>query len=115
DQEGYDEAARSLPEGLDEILTVVRLGLPEALRRGLGCTNAIESMFAVIRQVCRNVKRWRHAKMARRWVGTAMREAGKTFRRLKGHKQLPQLAAALERHHQAVAGKKTVAGLATAA
>src|SRR5258705_9380890 len=47
----------SIHEGLDEMLTVIRLGLPDQLRRSLGCTNAIESLMAVLRQVCRNVKR----------------------------------------------------------
>jgi hypothetical protein len=50
--------------GLDEMLTVIRLGPPDELRCSLGCTNAIESLMAVLRQVCRNVKRWRDARMA---------------------------------------------------
>ena len=33
----------SILEGLDEMLTVIRIGLPDQLRRSLGCTNAIES------------------------------------------------------------------------
>jgi hypothetical protein len=82
----------SIHEGLDEMLTVIRLGLPDQLRRSLGCTNAIESLMAVLRQVCRNVKRWRDARMALRWTGTAMLEAEKSFRRLKAHKQLPVLS-----------------------
>ena len=52
-------------------------------------------MNAVIRQVCRNVKRWRDAKMALRWTAAGMLEAAKGFRRLKAHKQLPVLKAAL--------------------
>ena len=72
--------AASILEGLDEILTVTRLGLPVELRRSLACTNIIENMNGTIRQVCRNVKRWRDAKMALRWTG-AMLEA-KGFRRL---------------------------------
>jgi len=56
----------SIHEGLDEMLTVIRVGLPDQLRRALGCTNAIESLMAVLRQVCRNVKRWRNAAMALR-------------------------------------------------
>ena len=87
----------SIHEGMDEMLTVIRLGLPDQLRRSLGCTNAIESLMAVLRQVCRNVKRWRDARMALRWTGTAMLEAEKGFRRLKAHKQLPILRAALLR------------------
>jgi transposase-like protein len=107
--------AASIREGLDEMLTVIRLGLPNQLRRALACTNAIESLMSVIRQVCRNVKRWRDARMALRWTGTAMLEAKKTFRRLKAHKQLPVLTAALLRHQQALAGKPAVASLTKAA
>ena len=90
--------AASIQEGLDEILTVTRLGLPVELRRSLACTNIIENMNGTIRQVCRNVKRWRDAKMALRWTGAAMLEAAKGFRRLKAHKQLPILRAALAAH-----------------
>ena len=61
----------SILEGIDEILTVTRLGLPVELRRSLACTNIIENMNGTIRQVCRNVKRWQDAKMALRWTGAA--------------------------------------------
>jgi transposase-like protein len=91
------------------MLTVIRLGLPDELRRSLGCTNAIESLMAVLRQVCRNVKRWRDARMALRWTATAMLEAKKGFRRLKAYKQLPVLKAALLRHQQALLDDELVA------
>jgi len=82
-------------EGMDELLTVVRLKLPLQLRRSLACTNIIENMMGSIRRVCRNVKYWRDAPMALRWTGAAMQEAAKGFRRLKAHKQLPALRQAL--------------------
>ncbi len=88
----------SILEGIDEILTVVRLKLPLELRRSLACTNIIENMNGTIRQVCRNVKRWQDASMALRWTSAAMLEAAKGFRRLKAHKQLPILRAALLAH-----------------
>lgn len=78
-------------EGMDELLTVVRLKLPQQLRRSLACTNIIENMMGSIRRVCRNVKHWRDAPMALRWTGAAMLEAAKGFRRLKAYKQLPVL------------------------
>ena len=99
EQEAPD-VSRSILEGLDEILTVVRLGLPLELRRSLASTNIIESMNSVIRQVCRNVKRWRNAKMALRWTAADMFEAKKGFRRLKAYKQLPILKQALIEHRQ---------------
>ncbi|MDR3485680.1 MAG: transposase [Bradyrhizobium sp.] len=60
--------------------------------------NIIENMNGTIRRICRNVKRWRDAAMALRWTGAAMIEAAKGFRRLKAHKQLPSLRAALQAH-----------------
>lgn len=90
--------SKSILEGLDEILTVTRLGLPKELRRSLASTNIIESMNAVIRQVCRNVKRWRDARMALRWTAAGMLEAAKGFRRLKAYKQLAALKGALDQH-----------------
>jgi putative transposase len=91
--------AASILEGLDEILTVNRLGLPAQLRRSLACTNSIENVMGTVRRVCRNVKRWRNAAMALRWTAAGMLEAAKGFRRLKAHKQLPTLRAALAAHH----------------
>ena len=88
----------SILEGLDEMLTVIRLGLPLSLRRSLACTNIIENMMGTVRRVCRNVKRWRDASMALRWTAAAMQEAAKGFRRLKACKQLPMLRAALAAH-----------------
>ena len=86
----------SILEGLDEILTVIRLGLPRELRRSLACTNIIENALGTVRQVSRNVKRWRNAEMALRWTAAGMIEAQKTFRRLKAYRQLPILRKALE-------------------
>src|SRR5215470_13222812 len=97
------------------MLTVIRIGLPNQLRRSLGCTNAIESLMAVLRTVCRNVKRWRDARMALRWTGTAMLEAEKSFRRLKAHRQLPILKAALQRHQQSLLGEQPIASKTLAA
>lgn len=88
----------SILEGLDEILTVLHLGLPAQLRRSLACTNIVENMMGTIRRVCGNVKRWKNAAMALRWTSAAMLEAAKGFRRLKAHKQLPSLRAALADH-----------------
>jgi putative transposase len=82
-------------EGLDEILCVVRLGLPKELRRSLACTNIIENMNGTIRKVTSNVKRWRDASMALRWTASGMMEAKKGFRRLKAYKQLSVLRNAL--------------------
>ncbi len=84
EQEAPD-VSRSILEGLDEVLTVSRLGLPLELRRSPASTNIIESMNSTVRQVCRNVKRWRNAGMALRWTAAGMMEAEKGARHLIVH------------------------------
>ncbi len=93
----HPSAAASLREGLDETLTVLRLGVPPTLARTLRSTNAIESMISICRDSSRNVKHWRDGQMALRWCAAGMVEAGKQFRRVNGHLHLPALRAALER------------------
>jgi putative transposase len=105
----------SILEGIDEILTVTRLRLPKELRRSLACTNIIENVMGTVRRVCRNVKRWRSASMAMRWTAAAMQEAAKGFRRLKAHKQLPALRAALEAHQTRHSARGVLARQANAA
>ena len=63
-----------------------------------GVTNIVENALGTVRQVTRNVKRWRHAEMALRWTAAGLLEAQKTFRRLKAYRQLPILRNALQEH-----------------
>jgi len=92
---GEDSAAASLREGLDETLTVLRLGLPSTLCRTFSTTNAIENMNGTLRRVIRNVKRWQGEAMIQRWVALGVAEAQRGFRRVKGHRQMNLLLAAL--------------------
>ena len=81
-------AARSLEEGLEETLTVHRLGVGGLLRRTLASTNPIESCLSTVARVARNVKRWRQGEQALRWTATGLLEAQKKFRRVKGYREL---------------------------
>lgn len=90
-------AAASLEEGLDETLTVARLGVPELLRKTLATTNPIESAFSVAESVTRRVKRWRDGDMRERWCVAGLLDAERRFNRIKGHKHMPQLISALDR------------------
>lgn len=89
-------AAASLREGLEETLTVTRLGIDGALLKTVFSTNPVESMIEIIREHASNVKRWRDGEMTLRWAAAGMESARSQFRRVKGYRQLPQLAAALE-------------------
>jgi putative transposase len=91
-------AGASLREGLEETLTVLRLGVPPTLARSLRSTNCVENMIGICRDHSRNVKRWRNGQMALRWCAASMVEATAQFRRVNGHLHLRTLRAALERH-----------------
>jgi len=91
-------AARSLEEGLEETLTLHRLGLNPLLRRSLSSTNLIESCFARTEAWTRRVKRWRNGKMVMRWGAAALLVAEAGFQRVQGYAHLPQLKAALVAH-----------------
>lgn len=88
-------AARSLAEGMEETLTVHRLGIPHKLRRSLASTNVIESAFSIVETVCRNVKRWRDGDQIERWVGSGLLVAERQFRKVQGYQEIPQLLASL--------------------
>ncbi len=93
----HPSAAASLREGLDDMFSVRRLGASDRLARSLSCTNAVESMISTVRLVSSGVKRWRDPAMVRRWVGTGMIEAQRSFRRIKGCRDMKPLVDAVRR------------------
>ena len=90
------DAARSLQEGLEETLTVVRLNIPALLRRSLSTTNVIESGFSITDMVGGRVKRWLKGDMRWRWCAAGLMCAEERFHRVKGYGQIPLLIAALD-------------------
>jgi len=93
----YPGAAGSLREGMDETLTLTRLGVTGSLKRTLQSTNPCESMLEIVRRTQRNVKRWSSGEMALRWTAAGMLEAERQFRRVIGYRDLAKLAVAIER------------------
>jgi transposase-like protein len=91
-------AAASLREGLEDMFTVTRLGITGRLAKTLTTSNPIESMISIARTTNRNVTYWRDGQMVLRWTAAGMLNAERSFRRVKGYKQMPQLVAALHRH-----------------
>jgi transposase-like protein len=90
------DAAASLREGLEETLTVVRLGVAEPLRRTLSTTNPVESALSVTRTATARVKRWQDGDMRQRWCAAGLLRAETKFRRVRGHRHLPSLLKALK-------------------
>jgi putative transposase len=90
-------AAASPREGMEETLTVIRLGITGKLQRTLQSTNPCESMISTVRAINRNVKNWSSGEMAMRWTAAGMLEAETRFRKLEGYRGLANLAVAIER------------------
>ena len=80
------------------MFTVARLGIDGRLAKTLTTSNPVESMISIARTTNRNVTRWRDGQMVLRWTAAGMLNAERSFRRIKGYKQMPQLVAALHRH-----------------
>ena len=81
---------------MEETLTVHRLHCRCNFRKTMASTNAIESAFSIVEQVCRNVKRWHGGDQRERWLGSGLLVAEKQFRRVQGYKQIPHLIRELE-------------------
>src|SRR5271165_3249626 len=47
----WNGVSASILEGIDEMLTVTRLGLPRELRRSLACTNIIENVMGTAGEI----------------------------------------------------------------
>jgi Transposase and inactivated derivatives len=91
----YPDAAASLREGLEETLTVHKLGVPALLRKTVSNTNAMESLNSTAAGYVRRIRRWRDGEMILRHMAAAFSEAEKGLRRLKGYRQIPLLKASL--------------------
>jgi len=93
-------AAASIREGLEETLTLLRMGVTGRLLESLRSTNAIESVNDKIATYSRRVKRWRGGQMILRWVGAAVLDARRGFRAVKGHRDMHLLVDSLRRHEK---------------
>jgi putative transposase len=99
-------AARSLEEGMEETLTVHRLGVGALLRRTLASTNPIESCMSTVRRVTRRVTRWQGGDHVARWTAAGLLQAEKGFRRIKGYRDL---AALVQKLNPSLHGQQEVA------
>ena len=90
-------AAGSLAEGLDETLTLHRLGLYGVLGRSLKTTNCLESVNALVEERCAKVDHWQNSSQRHRWLATALLDIEPRLRKVMGYRHLPTLRAALQR------------------
>ena len=90
-------AAGSLAEGLDQTLTLHRLGLYGVLGRSLKTTNCLESINALVEERCAKVDHWQNSIQRHRWLATALLNIEPRLRKVMGYRHLPTLRAALKR------------------
>ena len=96
-EERNQSAARSLREGLEETLTLHRLGLYAVLGRSFKTTNCLESVNSLVEECCAKVDSWKNSNQRHRWLATALLDIEPRLRRVKGHRHLPRLRQALLR------------------
>ena len=89
-------AVTSLEEGLEETLTLHRLGMLPFLKRSFRTTNCIEALNSMTGDLTRKVKRWNNSPQRHRWVAAALLDIEPRLRRVKGYKHLPLLRRALK-------------------
>ncbi len=99
---------RSLDEGLEETLTLHRLGVFRELGISLKTTNCLESLNALVEQRTGKVDHWRTSDQKQRWLAAALLDIEPRLRRIKGFRALPLLRRALLAEVQGEEGAKTI-------
>jgi len=91
------QARESFDEAGEELLALFRLNVPNTLNASLLSTNAIENSFKNLRRHIGRVCRWREeTRQAELWVASGLTLAEQGFRKIRGHRDLPELVKALE-------------------
>jgi len=94
-------AANSLDEGLEETLTLHRLGVFAELGTSLKTTNALESIHARVESRTAKVDHWKNSEQKQRWLATALLDLEPRLRRIRNYRALPMLGNALRRQVEA--------------
>ena len=96
-EERNQSAAGSLNEGLEETLTLHRLGVYGVLGRSFKTTNCLESVNALVEERCAKVDHWKNSNQRQRWLATALVDIEPRLRKVMGYRHLPKLREALKR------------------
>lgn len=90
-------AVGSLEEGLEETLTLHKLGLFAKLGKSFKTTNCIEGVHKQLARFTDRVDRWQSSDQRRRWVASAFLEIEPGLNRVCGHEHLKELRRALKK------------------
>lgn len=88
--------ARSFTEGLNEVLTLCRLGLTRYFKKSFGSTNIVESANAAIGRRTRHISRWSTGNQRLRWCALALAELEDNWNKVANHTRLPMLQRAVK-------------------
>jgi putative transposase len=91
-----ESAVRSLDEGMEETLTLHRLGLVKQLEVSFKTTNCLESVNSQVALRTRRVCRWRNSNQMQRWLACALLDIEPRLHKVKGYRWLPQLRSAVQ-------------------
>lgn len=89
-------AAKSLEEGLEETLTIHRLGLVEQLGKSFTTTNLIENLNSQLKKYVGRVKRWMNSDMRSRWMAVALLQIERRMKKVNNYQKLHLLRTALK-------------------
>ena len=96
-EERNQSAAHSLSEGMEETLTLHRLGVYAVLGKSFKTTNCLESVNSLVEERCGKVDAWKNSSQRQRWLATALLEIEPRLRRVRSYQRLAQLREALKR------------------
>ena len=96
-EERNQSAAASLEEGLEETLTLHRLGVYGILGRSFKTTNCLESINGLVEERCAKVDHWKNSSQRQRWLATSLIDIEPRLRKVAGYRRLPKLREALKR------------------
>lgn len=107
-------AANSLLEGLEEVLTLHRLRVPEELRKVLKSTNGIENLFSTTRHREKNLKNYNpmyrgkpvKKNLSQRWLATVLLTAESGFRKVKGFENIGTVVMNIKKLQQEIFDNK---------
>jgi len=89
-------AAASLEEGLEETLTLHRLGVFPLVGISLKTTNCLESINNMVEERCHRVKCWTNSSQKHRWLAASLLDIEPRLNRIKGYRHLPVLREKLQ-------------------
>lgn len=78
------DMGKSVLEGMEESLTVIKLKVPPLLYQSVYSTNPIESLNSLFERFGRRVIRWRNGDMKKRWIAAAILQAEERMNRIRG-------------------------------